>query len=215
MANSASKIPQIVPSRRCFSCDVCCRFPEKDSFLRPFFTREEIQAAIRTGISPEFFSDPDGCQIDVIPNPLPGAEGYICPCFNPENGQCKIYEVRPLDCQLYPVALMREGPASGLASDGPGCGGIGGAAAPHGPPQINEQGEGVVVGLDTKCPYVQEHQSDAAMPQYVREVASLLDSSEMLHQIDSNPSLVQRHQDDVIFMYPLEGMTRALKGQGK
>jgi len=181
-----SKLPQIVPSSRCFSCDVCCRFPEKDSFLRPFFTREEIQAAIRTGISPKFFPDPEGCQIDLIPNPLPGAQGYICPCFNAENGHCKIYEVRPLDCQLYPVALMR-----------------------------NEQGQGVVVGLDMKCPYVQEHRSDTAISAYVQEVASLLDSSEMLHQIDSNPSLVQRHQDDVIFLYPVEGLTRALKGQRK
>src|SRR3990172_3237291 len=129
MANPVDKIPQLVPSSRCFSCDVCCRFPEKDSFLRPFFTRDEIQAAIAAGISPEYFPDPQGCQIDLISHPSPGAEGYICPCFNPENGHCKIYEVRPLDCQLYPVALMRESPASGLASGGPGRGG-----APPPPP---------------------------------------------------------------------------------
>ena len=186
MVNSTSKIRQIVPSSRCFSCDVCCRFPEKDSFLRPFFTREEIQAAIQAGISPEFFPDPEGSQIDLIPNPLPGAEGYICPCFNPENGHCKIYEVRPLDCQLYPVALMQD-----------------------------EQREGVVVGLDTKCPYVREHREDAAMSQYVQEVASLLESSEIRKLVGSNPSLVQRHQDDVIFLYPVDGLIRALKGQGK
>ncbi len=186
MASSASKIPQIVPSRRCFSCDVCCRFPEKDSFLRPFFTREEIKAAIQSGISPEFFPDPEGCQIDVIANPLPGTEGYICPCFNPENGHCKIYEVRPLDCQLYPVALMRD-----------------------------QTDRGTVIGLDTKCPYIREHVGDAAMSQYVREVASLLESPEMQHLIGRNPSLVQRHQEDVVFLYPVEGLTRALKGQGK
>lgn len=181
-----SKLPQIVPSSRCFSCDVCCRFPEKDSFLRPFFTREEIQAAIQAGISPKFFPDSEGCQIDLIPNPLPGAEGYICPCFNPENGHCKIYEVRPLDCQLYPVALMRD-----------------------------HTNGGTVIGLDTKCPYVGEHMADAAMSQYVQEVASLLESSEIRKLVGSNPSLVQQHQDDVIFLYPVEGLTRALKGQGK
>ncbi len=186
MGNSAIPIPQIVPSKRCFSCDVCCRFPEKDSFLRPFFTREEIQAAIRAGISPEFFPNPEGCQISLVPNPLPEAEGYICPCFNPENGHCKIYEVRPLDCQLYPVALMQD-----------------------------EQSEGVVVGLDTKCPYVKEHIEDAAMSQYVQEVASLLESSAMRQVVNGNPSLIQRHQDDVIFLYPVESLTRALKGQGK
>jgi Fe-S-cluster containining protein len=183
MSNSAVSIPQIVPSKRCFSCDVCCRFPEKDSFLRPFFTREEIQAAIEAGISPEFFPDPDGCQIRLIPNPLPGAEGYICPCFNPENGHCKIYEARPLDCRLYPVALMSD-----------------------------ETGRGALIGLDTKCPYVEEHIEDAAISEYVREVASLLKSPEMQHVIGSNPSLVQRHQEDVIFLYPVEGLTKGLKG---
>jgi NADH-quinone oxidoreductase subunit N len=34
------------------------------------------------------------------------------------------------------ILLRGAGPASGLASDGPGRGGIGGATAPHGPPQI-------------------------------------------------------------------------------
>jgi Fe-S-cluster containining protein len=185
MSNSATQIPQIVPSKRCFSCDVCCRFPEKDSFLRPFFTREEIRAAIQAGVSSEFFPDPEGCQIRLIPNPLPGAEGYICPCFNPENGHCKIYEVRPLDCQLYPVALMRD--------------------------KTNKK---TVVGLDIKCPYVMEHREDSAMSQYIQDVASLLESSPMHQLIGSSPSLVQRHQDDVIFLHPVEGLARALKGQG-
>ncbi|MGH7273005.1 MAG: YkgJ family cysteine cluster protein [Nitrospiria bacterium] len=183
MDNIEDKLPQLVPSSRCFSCDVCCRFPEKDSFLRPFFTREEILAAIAAGISPEYFPDPKGCQIEVIPHPTSGAEGYICPCFNPENGHCRIYEVRPLDCQLYPVALMRD-----------------------------EQNQSVVIGLDTKCPYVREQRSDRELPRYVKEVASLLESPAMLQRIGSNPSLVQRHQDDVIFVFPVEGLTLTLKG---
>lgn len=186
MRNPVTQIPQLVPSYRCFSCNVCCRFPEKDSFLRPFFTRQEIQAAINAGVSPEFFPDPKGCQIDLIPNPLPGAEGYICPCFNPENGHCRIYEIRPLDCQLYPVALMRD-----------------------------EKGKGTVIGLDTKCPYVREHSEDAAVLQYVQEVAAILESPEVQDLINSNSSLVQRHQEDVVFLYPIESLTRALKGQGK
>jgi Fe-S-cluster containining protein len=183
MGDSTSKIPQLVPSQRCFSCDICCRFPEKDSFLRPFFTQQEIKAAINAGVPSEFFPDLNGSQINLIPNPQPGAEGYICPCFDPENGHCKIYEVRPLDCQLYPVALMQD-----------------------------KQGHEVVIGLDTKCPYVQERRSDAAMSDYIQRVAALLDSSEMIHRICDNASLVQRYQDDVMFVLPLEGLSRRLKG---
>ena len=86
---------------------------------------------------------------------------------------------------------------------------------PHGgPPPIKEQNQSVVMGLDTKCPYVSEQRSDKELPRYVKEVASLLESPAMLHRIRNNPSLVQRHQDDVIFMVPVEGLTHALKGPG-
>src|SRR5438445_13763388 len=44
-------VEQIVPSRVCYTCDVCCRFPERDSPLRLYFTREEMQAAITRGAS--------------------------------------------------------------------------------------------------------------------------------------------------------------------
>ena len=40
-------VEQIVPGKVCFACDVCCRFPEQDSALRPYFTKEEIWAAVR------------------------------------------------------------------------------------------------------------------------------------------------------------------------
>ncbi len=35
-------LPQIVPRQICFRCDVCCRFPEPDSFLRPYFTADRM-----------------------------------------------------------------------------------------------------------------------------------------------------------------------------
>ena len=85
---------------------------------------------------------------------------------------------------------------------------------PHGPPPINEQNQGVVMGLDTKCPYVSEQRSDKELPRYVKEVASLLESPAMLHRIGNNPALIQRHQDDVIFVIPVEGLTHTLKGPG-
>ena len=39
-------LPQFVPGSACFQCEVCCRFPESDSFLRPYFTRDEIGVAV-------------------------------------------------------------------------------------------------------------------------------------------------------------------------
>ncbi|MFM8551179.1 MAG: hypothetical protein ACKOCD_02535, partial [Nitrospiraceae bacterium] len=66
---SPTSFPQCVPSRVCVSCDVCCRFPEPDSFLRPYFTAEEIAQAAAQGIDPALFPDPAGSQIGLVPNP--------------------------------------------------------------------------------------------------------------------------------------------------
>src|SRR3990172_7519822 len=94
-ADQDLSLPQLVPSKRCLSCDVCCRFPEKNSSLAPYFTAEEIQKAIARGVSPERFSNRDGCKIELIPHPQD--EGYICPAFDPATNGCRIYEDRPLD----------------------------------------------------------------------------------------------------------------------
>ena len=59
-------LPQAVPNQVCFQCDVCCRFPEPHSFLRPYFTAQEIQQAITRWVDPAHFSDPNGCQISVL-----------------------------------------------------------------------------------------------------------------------------------------------------
>ncbi|TAJ08463.1 MAG: DUF2156 domain-containing protein [Nitrospirae bacterium] len=99
-----TQLPQCVPSRACFSCDVCCRFPEPDSFLRPYFTAAEIQAAVAHGVDRARFPDPSGSQIALVPNE--SGEGYLCPAFDPATAHCRIYEARPLDCRIYPLALM-------------------------------------------------------------------------------------------------------------
>src|SRR5438094_6979748 len=117
-------VEQIVPSRVCFTCDVCCRFPERDSPLRPYFTREEIQAAIARGISPDAFPDHTGSKVAVVPQ----GEGYRCPAFQPETGRCGIYEDRPLDCRLYPVAVMWD-----------------------------RENADVVMGWDSKCPFIRDN----------------------------------------------------------
>ena len=103
-----------VPSEYCLKCDVCCRFPESHSPLAPYFTAEETDRALRyrKGIRP--FGEAVSGRIPLIPFPAgissPGhEEGCICPYFNPADHHCLIYEVRPLDCQLYPYALMSDG----------------------------------------------------------------------------------------------------------
>lgn len=99
-------LPQPVTSEQCLSCEICCRFPEKDSPLAPYFTPEEIKDAIRGGIPSESFQEKSGGRIELIPNPA--GEGYICPAFKPSENSCRIYPDRPFDCVLYPFSLMRD-----------------------------------------------------------------------------------------------------------
>jgi uncharacterized protein len=172
-------LPQFVPSSTCFRCDVCCRFPEADSFLRPYFTQAEIAEAIARGVSDSFFSGTSGSQIDLVKSPID--EGYLCPAFDAASGHCGIYDVRPLDCQLYPLALMWD-----------------------------ESGQEVLLGWDTKCPFMRE-----AVPRSIHEHAELmtglLATEAVLDKIVANPRLIGRFQDDVVVLKPLPQLTAHLR----
>lgn len=126
------ELPQVVPSSRCLTCDVCCRFLEAESPLRPYFTSEEMTAAVAHGMEASAFPDRRGGKIRLIPHPT--GEGFICPAFDVETNRCRIYPVRPLDCRLYPFAVMRP---------------------PH--------GDEVLLGWDRKCPYLRE-ETDRMLP---------------------------------------------------
>lgn len=172
-------LPQLVSGSTCFRCDVCCRFPESDSFLRPYFTRDEITEAVAQGIPELSFPDHSGSQINLVANPRD--EGYLCPAFDAESGHCGIYDVRPFDCQLYPLALMWD-----------------------------ESGQEVLLGWDTKCPFMRE-----AVPhsihQHAESVTALLSAEAMLDKIIANPRLIGRFQDDVVVLKPLPQLTAHLR----
>ena len=191
------RVPQIVPSQVCLNCDVCCRFPERDSSFRPFFTESEIQQAIAFGIDASHFSDSAGSQIEPVPNPF--GEGYLCPAFDPETFHCRIYEVRPLDCQIYPFVVMWD-----------------------------EGREGVQLGWDTKCPFLIDQCSTAettkstgmtgtrsyALPQtlhpFTQAIVEKVESPEMITILSGNPQLVMEFQEDVVPLQQLPGLTRIL-----
>ncbi len=175
-------LPQLIPGSRCLVCDVCCRFPAKDSPLAPYFTAEEIRGAIEGGVPPERFSDPNGCRIELISHPQ--GEGYICPAFDPAANGCRIYDDRPLDCQLFPLALMWD-PAKST----------------------------VLLGYDRKCPVLVETLFDTAPFEYARTLADRLESDEMIKTLGAHPGLVGAFQDDVMILTPLPRLTEALTGQ--
>ncbi len=172
-------VEQIVPGRVCFTCDVCCRFPELDSALRPYFTGEEIRAAVGRGLSPDAFPDHAGSKVVVVPL---GDEGYRCPAFDPASGHCGIYEVRPLDCRLYPIAVMWS----------------------HGRDEV-------VMGWDSKCPFIRDNLDSLESRAYVERIAVFLESQESVDVFVSNSQLIGLFQDDVIVLRHLDRLTRAVR----
>jgi Fe-S-cluster containining protein len=173
-------LPQLVPSRVCLSCDVCCRFPEPDSPLRPYFTGEEIRRAIARGVALAQFPDLNGCQVSVLPSPV--SDGYLCPAFDPVTSHCRIYDVRPLDCQIYPLMVM-----------------------------WNADRTQVVLGWDSKCPFLREGKGDeAGVAAYADRIAELLEQEGTLETFAKNPQLIGHFQDDVVLLRTLPGLTERL-----
>lgn len=168
-------LKQIVPSSLCLTCDVCCRFPEETSFLAPFFTGEEIALLELSG--KRFFTTPTkGSKIRLERH----GDGCICPYFDPKTQYCKIYGERPLDCRIYPFALMRD-------QDGK-----------------------AVLGIDTKCPFIQEHAQDPIMRSDALEMATFIESPPILEILVTHLALIGPFQDDVIIVHSLERLNNAL-----
>jgi Fe-S-cluster containining protein len=168
-----SPLKQIVPSSLCFTCDVCCRFPEETSFLAPFFTEEEIGAL--PGNKKKFFPSEQGAKIKLVPHT--DGEGCICPNFDPKTQHCLIYEERPLDCRIYPFALLRDREGA------------------------------VALGIDTKCPFIQEHAWDPQMKRDAEDARAFLESDPIVAVLESHPGLIGPFQDDVILLHPLDRIT--------
>ncbi len=201
-------LSQLVPSELCLKCDICCRFPDSDSFLAPFFTEEEVQKASRNGLSLDFFTGEKSGKIGLIPFPdeieSPGHNGGCqCPCFDPVSHQCSIYEARPFDCQIYPFVLMRLD-RQALPSATPGFGGMESEAGR--PLNVNQPNE-VVLGMDTKCPFIRDRLNSPEIQAFSSELAQRLESPTCQTLLLKNPDLIGPFQEDVVVLCRLRGLS--------
>lgn len=178
----ARTVLQVIPNRVCLSCEVCCRFPERDSLLRPYFTGEEIGTAVARGVDRARFPDASGSQVEVVPHPT--GDGFLCPAFDPDTSECRIYAVRPLDCRLYPFVVM-----------------------------WSRERDEVLLGWDTKCPYMVEAKSSQIQPG-IESVRAFLEDQATISLLMKHPALVGRFQEDVVVLGPLRRLTRAFRGRG-
>ena len=180
MQNSL-ELQQIVPSKTCLSCDVCCRFPDSDSFLAPIFTDSEIERVIRDEADRNLFQPTADCRSARVKLQSYG-EIYICPFFDPDSSECRIYTKRPLDCRIYPFALM-----------------------------YNEDETEIVLGVDTICPFAEAEFETKSFQQYVNYIVAYVESELTNKVIIENSALIGPFQENVTIVAPLRKLGRALK----
>jgi hypothetical protein len=119
----------------------------------------------------------------VVLVPDPHGDGYLCPAFDSATSTCRIYEQRPLDCQLYPLALMWD--------------------EPH---------DQVLLGWDTKCPFMRE-EIPGEIQRHADRVMTLLDQPDIRGHVVAHPRLIGRFQEDVVVLALLPRLTEAVAGQ--
>ena len=171
--SSNATLYQIIPADVCFSCDVCCRFLEAESPLAPIFTEAEREKVIAAGAEPSLFrpqADGKSSQVQLKPY----KDFYICPFFDAATSHCTIYPIRPLDCQLYPFALM-----------------------------LSADGSEVVLGVDTLCPFGEEHLETEAFQQHIRGVIDYIESAAVTEQIAANWRIIGDYQETVKIVHTL------------
>lgn len=170
---SNAKLYQIIPSDVCFSCDVCCRFLESESPLAPIFTKDEKQHLLSQRTDSTLFRyKEDGISSQIVLKPH--EDYYICPFFETETSKCTIYTMRPLDCQLYPFALMS-----------------------------NEDKSGVVLGIDMLCPYSEKYFETDVFQEHLQSIIDYIETDEVKELITTHSSLIGDYQDTVKVFHTL------------
>lgn len=170
---SNAKLYQIIPSEVCFSCDVCCRFLDSDSPLAPIFTKDEKQRLLSQEAEATLFRQrEDGLSSQTALKPH--EDYFICPFFETETNECSIYTNRPLDCQLYPFALM-----------------------------YNADQSSVVLGVDMLCPYSEKYFETEVFQQHLQLIIDYIETDEMKEIIETHWSLIGAYQDTVKVFHTL------------
>lgn len=105
-SNKLFRLKQLVPQEFCLKCQGCCRFKEAESVWLPCLLDEEIQNLLDRKEIPSVSISAER-RIQPLPNPK--AEGFICPFLDAAQNQCKIYDFRPFECQLYPFLISMHG----------------------------------------------------------------------------------------------------------
>jgi uncharacterized protein len=166
-------LPQLVPESWCRECKICCRFPDSKEVQTP--TWSALEAGWLSGSKEKAgWLTRQPKRPSLSVKLAPCGSGYRCPAFKPEGAECTIYEERPLDCRLYPFTLAHDSAKTK-----------------------------VVLAMDLKCPYLEQHATDPEVADYAQKLADILESPEGLTYLGQNPKLIGPFWPEFIAAAPL------------
>jgi len=93
----------------CQKCRGCCKFLTEDKYFATLFTDKEIETLKSKGVFKDVFKpyrkSKKVFQIQLIKSEA-DKKMWVCPYLDEKSHLCQIYEVRPLDCKLWPFIFM-------------------------------------------------------------------------------------------------------------
>ena len=166
------KLKQLIPTKTCLDCRICCRFLDKNSRLAPIFLPHEIWPGIKHCLNKTHRVKLKFSRKLKI---------YTCPFFKIENNACSIYSKRPLDCRLYPLAIM-----------------------------FDKKHERIVLGIDTKCSFAVNPKNKNSIKGWAKQVVRFLEENRIAFFIPNEPSFIGTYQADVIQLSDLSSLTKLI-----
>ncbi len=163
------QLPQLISSEICLDCPVCCRFPEKQATLSPFFFPSERELVETSHIKAKGSFREPAMGAASKAQLVSCGHGYACSFFNPEDHTCQIYEARPLDCSMYPAVIMH-----------------------------SADRQKVFVGADTKCPALRRPDVAAKLKEYLDSIQRYLESTALSSLIRQYPQFISEFQEEVV-----------------
>lgn len=100
------EIKQFIPQEFCLKCQGCCRFSRQDSAWLPCLLDEEIQELLDNNSIPAANISIDR-RIQPVADEKSGL--FFCAFFKKEENKCRIYDLRPFECGLYPFLITLRG----------------------------------------------------------------------------------------------------------
>jgi len=153
-------IKQLIPQEFCLKCKGCCRFSAADSVWSPSLLEEEGRALAKNKTPPVLVSGTARLRLVQLPE----GEGFACPFLIPQTNKCKVYRLRPLECQLYPFLLNR-----------------------------SENGRKIFLALDLHCPFIAQNRNDHQTEEYIAYLSGLFNTPRYVKMIRDNPRFIQNY----------------------